>query len=53
MEGDKVAVIAVNPGRGDNRPSQIAPDVFYGSFGAAFIWLCIDIEAVFVFPVTA
>ena len=53
MEGDKVPIIFVNPGRGNNGASKIAPNVFYGGFGFTFIWLCIDIETVFVFPVTA
>ena len=53
MEGDKVAIIFVNPGGGNDGTPQIAPDVFYGSFGVAFIWSGIDIETVFVFPVTA
>ena len=52
MEGDKVAIISVNPGGGNNRTSQIAPNVFYGGFGVAFSWLGIDIETVFVFPIT-
>ena len=52
MKGDKVAIIVVNPGSGNNRTSQIAPNVFYGGFGVAFSWLGIDIETVFVFPVT-
>ena len=53
MEGDKAAIIFVNPGRGNNGASQIAPNVFYGSFGVTIVWLCIDIETAFVFPVTA
>ena len=53
MEGDKAAIVVVNPGRGDNGPAQIAPDVFHGGSGVTFIRLCIDIETVFVFPVTA
>ena len=52
MESDKVAIIFVNPGGGNNRTSQIAPNVFYGGSGAAFSWLGIDIETVFVSPVT-
>lgn len=52
MESDKVAIIFVNPGGGNNRASQIAPNVFYGGFGVAFSWLGIDIETVFVIPVT-
>ncbi len=53
MEGDKVTIVVVNPGRGDDGPAQIASNVFYGGFGVAFIRLGIDIETVFVFPVTA
>lgn len=53
VEGDKVAIIDVDPGRGDNRPPQIASNVFYGGSGVTFIRLGIDIETVFVFPVTA
>lgn len=52
MEGDKVAIIFVDPGGGNNRTSQIASNVFYGGFGVTFIRLGIDIETVFVFPVT-
>ena len=53
MEGNKVSIIFVNPGCGSNGTPQTAPNVFYGGFGVTFIWLCIDIETVFVFPVTA
>ena len=53
MEGNKVAIRVVNPGRGNNGPPQIAPDIFYGSVGVTFIRFCIDIETVFVFMVTA
>ena len=52
MDGNKVAVISVDPGGGNNRPPQIAPNVFYGSFWVAFIWPGIDIETVFMFLVT-
>ena len=52
MEGNKVAVIFVDPGGGSNRPPQIASNVFYGSFWVAFIWPGIDIETVFMFLVT-
>ena len=52
VKGDKVTIIAVNPGCGDNRPPQIASNVFYGSFWVTFIRLGIDIETVFVIPVT-
>ncbi len=53
MEGDKATIVVVNPGRGDNGTPEITPDVFHGGSGVTFIRLCIDIETVFVFPVTA
>lgn len=53
IEGDKVSSIFVNSRHGNNGTPQTAPNVFYGGFGIAFIWLCIDIENVFMFPVTA
>lgn len=51
MEGNKVAVIFINPGGRNDRPAKIAADVFNNSFGITFVWLCVNIEAVFVFPV--
>lgn len=53
MEGDKVAIIFINPGGGNHRASEITPDVFYNSFRFAFVWLCVDIESIFVIPVAA
>lgn len=44
VEGDKVTIIAVNPGRGDNMPPQIASNVFYGGFGITF-WIPFQIPA--------
>ena len=52
MEFDKIAVIAVNAGSGDDGATKIAADVFQDGGGITFIWFCIDIEAVFVFFVT-
>ena len=53
MEFDKIAVIAVNAGSGDDGATKIAADVFQDGGWITFIWFCIDIEAVFVFFVTA
>ena len=53
MESDKVAIIFINPGSGNHGSSEITPDIFYHGFGITFVWLCIDIEAFLVFPVTA
>ena len=51
MESNGIAIIAVNPGCGDDRPSKITTDVFRHYFGIAEIWFCIDIEAMFVLAV--
>ncbi len=53
MEGDKTAIIFVNPGSGDNGTPQITPGVFYGGFWVTFVRFCIDVEAVLMFLVTA
>lgn len=53
MEGNKVAIVFINPGSGNHRASELTPDVFYYGFGGTFVWICIDVEAVFVFAVTA
>lgn len=51
MECNRIAVIAVNSGGGDNGPSKIAPDVFGDYFGITEIGLGIDVETVFVLAV--
>lgn len=51
MEGNKVAVIFINPGGRNDRPAKIAADVFNNSSGIAFVWLCVNIETVLVLPV--
>ncbi len=53
MEGDKVTIVCINPGSGNHGSSEITPDIFYHGFGITFVWLCIDIKAFLVFPVTA
>lgn len=52
MEGDKVTVIVVNSGRGDDGTAKITANVFYGCFRVAFVWLGIYIEPIFVLPIT-
>lgn len=51
MESNKITVIVVNTGSGDNRPSGIASDILHDGFGVTFIGFGIDVKAVFVFPV--
>lgn len=53
MESNKTTIIAVNPGSGDYRASEIAADILHNSFWATFIGFGIDVKAVFVFPVAA
>ena len=51
MESDKVAVIFVNPGGGNDGASKVAADILYNCFRIAVVWLGIHIEAIFMFPV--
>lgn len=53
MEGDKVAIIFINPGGGDHRASEITSDVFYNSFRITFAGFGIHVETFPVFPVAA
>lgn len=46
MEGNKVAVIFIDPGGSNDRTAKIAADVFDNSSGITFVWLCVNIEAV-------
>ena len=51
MEGNKIAVISVNSGGSDDRPSKIASDILHNGFRVAFVGFGIDIKAFFMFPV--
>mgnify|MGYP001131711249 CR=1 FL=1 len=53
VEGNKVAVIAVDPGGGDYGSSKITSNVFENGFRMAFVRFGIDIETMFVLLVTA
>ena len=53
MEGNEVTIIVVNAGSRDHRTDRIAFDILDSSFRVTVIGFGIDIEAVFVFPVTA
>ena len=52
MEGDRITVIPVNPGRGDNRTAEIAADVFNDGFRVAPAGPGIYVEPFFMLPVT-
>lgn len=46
MEGDLFAVIGINPGKGDDRPSKIAADIFDDGFWVTEIGLGVNIKAI-------
>lgn len=47
MEGDKVTVIVIDAGSGDDRSAKIPADVFGDDAWMTFVWFGIDIEAFF------
>lgn len=51
VKSDKIAIILVNPGSGDNRAAEITADVLYNCFRITFVWFGIHIEAIFMLPV--
>ena len=53
MESDKVAVVFVNSGCGDDGTPKIASNIFDGCLRVAFVGFCIYVETFFVLPVTA
>lgn len=53
MEGDKAAIIFVNPGCGDNGTPEITANIFDGCFWVAFVGLRIYVETFLMLPVTA
>lgn len=53
VESDKVTIIFVNPGGGDDGTPKIASNVLNGCSGVASVGSGIDIEAVFMLPVAS
>lgn len=53
MEGDKVAVIFINPGGGNDGTAKVASDVFDDRLRFTFIGFGIYVEPFLVFPVAA
>lgn len=49
MEGDKVSVIAVDPGGGNDGAAQVTADIFYDNGGITLIGFGIHIKTVFMF----
>ena len=50
-ESNKVTAILINAGRGDDRPSKIAVNIFDNRFRDTGIGFGINIEAIFMFQV--
>ena len=48
VEGDKVAIIFINTGSGDNGAAKITANIFGNGFWIAFIGFGVDIEAMFM-----
>ena len=48
MEGDKVAIIFINTGSGDNGAAKITANIFGNDFWIAFIGFGVDVEAMFM-----
>lgn len=53
VESDKVAVIFVNPGCGDDGTPEIAANIFDGCFWVAFVGLCIYVKTFLMLLITA
>ena len=51
VEGDRIAIIFINTGSGDNRSSKVSADVFCDNGRIAEIRFCIDIKPVLLIPV--
>ena len=52
MESDKVAIIFIDPGGGDNGTAKIASDVFDGCFGFAIDWSGIHVGTFLMFLIS-
>lgn len=53
VEGDKISIIFIDPRSDDYRTTKITTDIFNDGFRITFVGLCIDVETVLMFPVTA
>ena len=48
MDCDIFPIIAINTGGCSYRPARVTPNIFDNRFWVTFVWLCIDIETMFV-----
>lgn len=53
VKSDKIPVIVIDPGSGDDGTAQVTADVLNHRFRVVFVWVCVDIETIFVLPVAA
>ena len=51
MESYHFPIVGIDPGKRDDRASQIAADIFNNGFGITETGLCINVESIFVFMV--
>lgn len=51
VKGNKIAIVIVNAGSGDNRPAKIAPDIFGYNFRITAVRFRINIETFFMFTI--
>ena len=52
MKSNHFAIIFINTGSGYDRTSEIATNIFDYVFRVTFVWLCVNIETIFMFGVT-
>ena len=51
MKGHVITIVRIDSGKSNDRPAEVAADVFYNRFRVAEIRLCVNIKAIFVFMV--
>lgn len=51
MEGDVIAIVGINPGKGNDRAAKIAADIFDNGMSVTEIGFGINIKAIFIFMV--
>ena len=51
VESNRITIVFVNAGSGNNRSSEVSADVFSDNGRIAEVWFCIDIEAILLITV--
>lgn len=52
VKSNRIAVVVIDSGSGDDRSAEITADVFDNCFGITKVGFCINIKSLFVVPVT-